>query len=180
MVAFLSSIKVLGYFDEPVFLELVKHTDTFKVPAGESVLRLNPLSKALYVVTRGLVRVSADGDDPKQGHLLNEVGPGGSIMSLFNVLAILTGMPSVELNVTAVAAEDTDVIMVPLEAFSRLAEKHPNAVPNIVQVIVARFQRVTFLTLNKYFGLTSELLSVEANFNRPAKGVKVHASPSFL
>lgn len=31
MVAFLGTIRVLGYFDEPIFLELVKYTDTFKV-----------------------------------------------------------------------------------------------------------------------------------------------------
>lgn len=127
----------------------------------------------LYVVTSGRIRVFSDNDVTKKEDVITEVSAGGSVMSLFSVLSILTGQAPVPLKVTAVAAVDSNLIRLPLEAFSKLVDKYPNAVHNVVHVIMTRFQRVTFLTLNRYFGLTSELLNVEANINRPLKVPKV-------
>lgn len=38
----------------------------------------------------------------RQPYALNEVGPGGSIVSLFNILAVMTGHAPLQLGVTAV------------------------------------------------------------------------------
>ncbi|MBW0461040.1 hypothetical protein O181_000755 [Austropuccinia psidii MF-1] len=66
------------------------------------------------------------------------------------------------------ATRDTTLAVIPSQAFKRLTFKFPNAVARIVQVILTRLQRVTFLTSHKYLGLTKELLRIEKAFNELA------------
>ncbi|KAJ9048847.1 phosphatidylcholine and lysophosphatidylcholine phospholipase [Entomophthora muscae] len=64
-------------------------------------------------------------------------------------------------NIIARATRDTTLAVIPAEAFRRLTQKFPNSSAHIVQVILTRFQRVTFLTLNKYLSMSKELLEIE-------------------
>ncbi|EGG06323.1 uncharacterized protein MELLADRAFT_36213, partial [Melampsora larici-populina 98AG31] len=66
------------------------------------------------------------------------------------------------------ATTDTTLAVIPSEAFKRLTSKFPNAVAHILQVILTRLQRVTFLTSHQYLGLTKELLRTEKAFNELA------------
>jgi len=84
--------------------------------------------------------------------------------------------------VCARAAEDSTVLRLPVEAFSAVFEKYPESLVRVVQVsptlwgchqgragdnntslspqiIMVRLQRVTFLALHNYLGLTNELFS---------------------
>ncbi|KWU47420.1 patatin-domain-containing protein, partial [Rhodotorula sp. JG-1b] len=63
------------------------------------------------------------------------------------------------------AATDTTLAVIPAEAFRRLTKKFPNAAAHIVQVILTRLQRVTFLTAHKYLGLTREVVRTEKAIN---------------
>ncbi|BGO90930.1 phosphatidylcholine and lysophosphatidylcholine phospholipase [Rhodotorula toruloides] len=63
------------------------------------------------------------------------------------------------------AATDTTLAVIPAEAFRRLTKKFPNAAAHIVQVILTRLQRVTFLTAHKYLGLTREVVRTEQAIN---------------
>ncbi|RHZ78801.1 hypothetical protein Glove_156g41 [Diversispora epigaea] len=75
---------------------------------------------------------------------------------------------SVHPNIVARATVDTTLAVIPAEAFHRLTEKFPNSVAHIVQVILTRFQRVTFWTGYKYLGLTKDLLRTEKLMNEVA------------
>ncbi|KAJ3090881.1 phosphatidylcholine and lysophosphatidylcholine phospholipase [Quaeritorhiza haematococci] len=75
---------------------------------------------------------------------------------------------SVHPHIVARAAVDTTLAVIPAEAFKKLTEKFPNAVAHIVQVILTRFQRVTFNTLYRYLGLSKELLKIEKRVNEIA------------
>ncbi|KAG0151664.1 hypothetical protein CROQUDRAFT_667702 [Cronartium quercuum f. sp. fusiforme G11] len=66
------------------------------------------------------------------------------------------------------ATTDTTLAVIPSEAFKRLTSKFPNSVAHILQVILTRLQRVTFLTSHQYLGLTKELLRTEKAFNELA------------
>nr|CRX79253.1 hypothetical protein ls5931a1_00061 [Leucosporidium scottii] len=66
------------------------------------------------------------------------------------------------------AATDTTLAVIPAEAFRRLTKKFPNAAAHIVQVILTRLQRVTFLTAHKYLGLTREVIRTEKAINELA------------
>ncbi|CAG8775363.1 28061_t:CDS:1, partial [Racocetra persica] len=72
---------------------------------------------------------------------------------------------SVHPNIIARATVDTTLAVIPAEAFHRLTEKFPNSVAHIVQVILTRFQRVTFWTGYKYLGLTKDILRTEKLMN---------------
>jgi len=68
------------------------------------------------------------------------------------------------------ARKRTTLAVIPEKAFSDLKNKYPSAVSHIIQVILTRFQRVTFLTLYKYLGLTDELIEVEKKVNEFISG----------
>ena len=63
------------------------------------------------------------------------------------------------------AVVDSTIAVIPAEAFRRLVKIYPKASSHIVQVILTRFQRVTFLTGHKYLGLTAEILKTEKLLN---------------
>jgi lysophospholipid hydrolase len=265
MNAFLSSIKVFGYLDKPVFHELAKNLQTKKLQSGDILFDENSQDRDFYVVVDGKIQVFIKGDQKNQesddgeeegNHLLNEVKQGGTVTSLFAILSVLSEdlelpkplvhgteelcpkdestltsiaradkdssnasdgdnhssdegiTPSTKLyfentpldpsktpepprniedgardidrdgeedvvrnvhpNLIAKAASNTTLAVIPASAFRRLSEKYPKAASQMAQVILTRFQRVTFLTLHRYLGLSSELLSIEKKVNEIA------------
>lgn len=110
--AFLSSIKIFGYLEQPVFHELARHLQTRRLPAGDTILQHPELEKSFYIVVDGCVQVfekmerdheddeddinnNTDGDlswDEHDGdyQLLNEVKNGGTLSSLFTILSLFT------------------------------------------------------------------------------------------
>ncbi|KAK4057788.1 phosphatidylcholine and lysophosphatidylcholine phospholipase [Microbotryomycetes sp. JL221] len=77
-------------------------------------------------------------------------------------------MPHQKEATIARAMTDTTLAVIPAEAFRRLTKKFPNAAAHIVQVILTRLQRVTFLTAHKYLGLTREVVRTEKAINELA------------
>uniref|UniRef100_A0A8C5WTX7 lysophospholipase n=1 Tax=Laticauda laticaudata TaxID=8630 RepID=A0A8C5WTX7_LATLA len=73
-------------------------------------------------------------------------------------LDLLLNSPNI---VSARVAEDSTVLQLPVEAFSAVFEKYPESLVRVVQIIMVRLQRVTFLALHNYLGLTNELFSHE-------------------
>ncbi|KAI9011307.1 hypothetical protein BC832DRAFT_529204 [Gaertneriomyces semiglobifer] len=287
MGAFLSSIKIFGYLDRAVFHELARHLRTRKLKAGEVLFHAEDDVRDFYVVVDGAMQVFVkgpdedddelsqhlfDGDDGPDvaprwpgHHLLNVVRSGGTVCSLFNVLAIFSekmGVPTplsatkdappdtespdlltasqavfpglrnkpstigaktkgtvgseaepsaldqntsssgatvtsnedlqTETNqiptrpqiktsfstyslssldrpfrqkIAARAATDTTLAVIPAEAFQKLTEKFPKAAAHMIQVILTRLQRVTFMSLYRYLGLSKELLKIEHRVN---------------
>ncbi|KAG0272244.1 phosphatidylcholine and lysophosphatidylcholine phospholipase [Linnemannia exigua] len=108
--AFLSSIKIFGYLEQPVFHELARHLQTRRLPAGDTILQNPDLEKSFYIVVDGCVQVfeqvvkdeddghdeddtldSTSWDDPDHEYqLLNEVKNGGTLSSLFTILSLFT------------------------------------------------------------------------------------------
>ncbi|KAI9286093.1 hypothetical protein BC943DRAFT_291591 [Umbelopsis sp. AD052] len=305
--AFLSSIKIFGYLEQPVFHELARHLQTRRLLAGDTLFKNPEQERSFYIVVDGNVQVfikpnnneaNSDNEDDsetsdtdeygnerlKNHTLLNEVGAGGTLSSLFTILSLFsesTEQPkkskqkrqshyrpfgdgddlessrdgsqeswgqvfrkldqadldvgfiegvrtrpdskspslsfkhmdhedlsdfgdetdvritantqypnealdrpgirplsmksaayrqqrSVHPGIIARATVDTTLAVIPAEAFHKLTQKFPKAAAHIVQVILTRFQRVTFLTGHKYLGLTKELLRAERLANESA------------
>ncbi|KAH8550179.1 hypothetical protein BGW37DRAFT_427734 [Umbelopsis sp. PMI_123] len=308
--AFLSSIKIFGYLEQPVFHELARHLQTRRLLAGDTLFKNPEQERSFYIVVDGNVQVfikpnrnetnsDEEGDSEatdtdeygnerlKNHTLLNEVGAGGTLSSLFTILSLFSestekpktskqkrqgqyrqfgeaedlessrdgsqeswgqvfqkldqadldvgfieGVPrksdmkspsltykplehedlsdigdetdvrvtastqysnedghgdgrasirsllmksaayrqqrSVHPGIIARATVDTTLAVIPEEAFHKLTHKFPKAAAHIVQVILTRFQRVTFLTGHKYLGLTKELLRAERLANESA------------
>ncbi|KAF8580428.1 patatin-domain-containing protein [Ramaria rubella] len=98
---FLQAIRVFGFLEKPVFHELARHLQTRRLIAGDS-LYLDQ-DKSFYCVIDGMVEVYAqtgrqtdhnsvqwEEEDMNGYQLLNEVGSGGTLSSLFTILSLFT------------------------------------------------------------------------------------------
>ncbi|GBE77538.1 Lysophospholipase NTE1 [Sparassis crispa] len=99
---FLQAVRVFGFLEKPVFHELARHLQTRRLIAGDS-LSLDQ-DKSFYCVIDGSVQVYArtgqprhensrgswDNEDMNGYQLLNQVGPGGTLSSLFTILSLFT------------------------------------------------------------------------------------------
>ncbi|KAG8896741.1 phosphatidylcholine and lysophosphatidylcholine phospholipase, partial [Tulasnella sp. 403] len=99
---FLAAVRIFGFLEKPVFHELARHLQTRRLIAGDS-LALDQ-DQNFYCVIEGLVQVYApsgrptdDRDDDAWAEeemngyqLLNEVGSGGTLSSLFTILSLFT------------------------------------------------------------------------------------------
>ncbi|KAJ7201315.1 hypothetical protein GGX14DRAFT_552016 [Mycena pura] len=98
---FLQAVRVFGFLEKPVFHELARHLQTRRLIAGDS-MSLDQ-DKSFYCVVDGMVQVFADTgketdetlgawthEDMNGYQLLNEVGSGGTLSSLFTILSLFT------------------------------------------------------------------------------------------
>lgn len=110
---------------------------------------------------------------------MKEVVPGDSVNSLLSILDVITGHQHPQRTVSARAARDSTVLRLPVEAFSAVFTKYPESLVRVVQIIMVRLQRVTFLALHNYLGLTNELFSHEIQPLRlfPSPGLPTRTSP---
>ncbi|KAI0360965.1 patatin-domain-containing protein [Trametes cingulata] len=99
---FLQAVRVFGFLEKPVFHELARHLQTRRLIAGDTL----PLDedKSFYCVIDGTVQVYAqtgqptvhgqsgswDEEDMNGYQLLNQVGSGGTLSSLFTILSLFT------------------------------------------------------------------------------------------
>nr|XP_048690156.1 patatin-like phospholipase domain-containing protein 6 isoform X7 [Caretta caretta] len=156
----LKNVRVLGHFEKPLFLELCKHMIFQQFQQGEYVFRPGQPDTSIYVVQDGKLELFLTQQDGKET-LVKEVFPGDSVHSLLSILDVITGHQRPYRTVSARAGEDSTVLRLPVEAFSAVFEKYPESLVRVVQIIMVRLQRVTFLALHNYLGLTNELFSHE-------------------
>uniref|UniRef100_A0A8B9GV02 lysophospholipase n=1 Tax=Astyanax mexicanus TaxID=7994 RepID=A0A8B9GV02_ASTMX len=94
--------------------------------------------------------------------VVKHVQAGDSVHSLLSILDIITGYPAPYKTVSARAAAPTTVLRLPAKAFQSVFEKYPETLVRVIQIIMVRLQRVTFLALHNYLGLTTELFNPES------------------
>lgn len=100
-MSLLSAEWLVAQLEKPVFHELARHLQTRRLIAGDS-LSLDQ-DKSFYCVVEGTVQVFAradhsgecqqslpDEDDTNGYQLINEVGSGGTLSSLFTILSLFT------------------------------------------------------------------------------------------
>lgn len=98
---FLQAVRVFGFLEKPVFHELARHLQTRRLITGDSIAL--DADKSFYCVVDGNVQIFAppssstgeamgeDWNDGMSGYqLLNEVGSGGTVSSLFTILSLFT------------------------------------------------------------------------------------------
>lgn len=103
---FLQAVRVFGFLEKPVFHELARHLQTRRLIAGDTISL--DADKSFYCVVDGTVQVFAppsnrNGQTEEDGgmdanwggemngyQLLNEVGNGGTLSSLFTILSLFT------------------------------------------------------------------------------------------
>lgn len=157
----LKNVRVLGHFEKPLFLELCRHMVFIELQEGEGLFRPGDDDDSIYVVQDGHLELCIhenDGTEP----VVKEVYPGDSVHSLLSILDIITGYPAPYKTVTARAATRSTILRLPASAFESVFRKYPETLVRVIQIIMVRLQRVTFLALHNYLGLTTELFNPES------------------
>ncbi|KFP59056.1 Patatin-like phospholipase domain-containing protein 7, partial [Cathartes aura] len=72
------------------------------------------------------------------------------------------GHPAPYKTVSARAAIPSTILRLPASAFQDVFQKYPETLVRVVQIIMVRLQRVTFLALHNYLGLTTELFNCQS------------------
>ncbi|XP_030004956.1 patatin-like phospholipase domain-containing protein 7a isoform X1 [Sphaeramia orbicularis] len=157
----LKNVRVLGHFEKPLFLELCRHMVFIELQEGEGLFRPGDDDDSIYVVQDGRLELCIhenDGTEP----VVKDVLPGDSVHSLLSILDIITGYPAPYKTVTARAATRSTILRLPASAFESVFKKYPETLVRVIQIIMVRLQRVTFLALHNYLGLTTELFNPES------------------
>uniref|UniRef100_A0A8C4M9G6 lysophospholipase n=1 Tax=Equus asinus asinus TaxID=83772 RepID=A0A8C4M9G6_EQUAS len=157
----LKNVRVLGHFEKPLFLELCKHMVFVQLLEGEHVFRPGEPDTSIYVVQDGRLEVCIQDTDGTEV-AVKEVLAGDSVHSLLSILDVITGHTAPYKTVSARAAAASTVLRLPAAAFQGVFEKYPETLVRVVQIIMVRLQRVTFLALHNYLGLTTELFNPES------------------
>ncbi|CAM4666493.1 unnamed protein product [Leuciscus chuanchicus] len=154
----LKNVRVLGHFEKPLFLELCRHMVFVELQEGEGLFKPGDDDDSIYVVQDGRLELCIhefDGTEP----VVKDVLPGDSVHSLLSILDIITGYPAPYKTVSARAAVRSTILRLPASAFQAVFEKYPETLVRVIQIIMVRLQRVTFLALHNYLGLTTELFN---------------------
>uniref|UniRef100_A0A8C9Y3H8 lysophospholipase n=1 Tax=Sander lucioperca TaxID=283035 RepID=A0A8C9Y3H8_SANLU len=154
----LKNVRVLGHFEKPLFLELCRHMVFIELQEGECLFRPGDDDDSIYVVQDGRLELCIhenDGTEP----VVKDVAPGDSVHSLLSILDTITGYPAPYKTVCARAATRSTILRLPASAFESVFKKYPETLVRVIQIIMVRLQRVTFLALHNYLGLTTELFN---------------------
>ncbi|KAM3867690.1 patatin-like phospholipase domain-containing protein 7 [Diretmus argenteus] len=157
----LKNVRVLGHFEKPLFLELCRHMVLIQLHQGEPLFRPGDTDDSIYVVQDGRLELCIHENDGTEA-VVKEVLPGDSVHSLLSILDIITGHPAPYKTVSATAAIPSTVLRLPAAAFQSVFDKYPETLVRVTQIIMVRLQRVTFLALHNYLGLTTELFNAES------------------
>lgn len=174
VVYMLRSVRVFGHFQNDLFLELCRHFERKFIPAHTYLFRIGDNDDSIYVVESGKINVYITESDNIE-YLVKEVQTGESIHSLLSIVDVLTGHPAPFKTVTAKAVEDTNVLKLPVQSFQSVFELYPDSLVRVVQIIMVRLQRVTFLALHKYLGLSTELINPATAPEENIKSLNIYA-----
>ncbi|XP_068130652.1 patatin-like phospholipase domain-containing protein 6 [Hyperolius riggenbachi] len=156
----LQSVRVLGHFERPLFMALCQYVVYEYYEPGCLVFCPGQPDSSIYIVLEGKLELSLTDPDGTR-HYMKSVSPGDNVHSLLSILDVLTGHQRPYRTVTAKAVEKSTVLRLPVEAFSDVFRSYPQSLLRTVQIIALRLQRVTFLALHHYLGLTIELFQHE-------------------
>ena len=152
----LNSFHMFGEFDPSVFSELYPDIETVRVPAGQFLFRIGEPDLYIFVVQSGRIDVTTS--DETGVAEIKKVGPGETLSSLLSFIDILTGNVAPYKTVQARAGVDSLVLRLSAESFFKVFDKNPELLIRVVQMIMARCQRVVFVGLHQYLGLSSQLI----------------------
>ncbi|XP_030647689.1 patatin-like phospholipase domain-containing protein 7 [Chanos chanos] len=157
----LKNVRVLGHFEKPLFLELCRHMVLIQLQQGEGLFRPGDTDDSIFMVQEGRLDLYIHENDGTE-LVVKHVLPGDSVHSLLSILDVITGYPAPYKTVSARAAAPSTVLRLPAAAFHSVFEKYPETLVRVIQIIMVRLQRVTFLALHNYLGLTTELFNPES------------------
>ncbi|XP_078605006.1 patatin-like phospholipase domain-containing protein 7 isoform X17 [Branchiostoma floridae x Branchiostoma japonicum] len=154
----LNSVRVFGHFEKPMFLELCRHMETMSINEGDMLFKVGQPDDSIFVVVQGKLTVYITEKDGTEMQM-KEVLAGDSVHSLLSILDVITGYPAPYKTVSCRALEKSTILRLPANALQTVFKKYPESLVRVVQIIMVRLQRVTFMALHNYLGLTTQLMN---------------------
>lgn len=160
VVYMIKNIRVFGFFEKPLFLKLCQNVEFINVVKGQYLFNIGDADDSIYIVQSGEIQVSLTEPDGSV-LVLKNVHVGESIASMLSVMDVLTGNVSKFKTISAFAIEDSVILRLKIDVLKQIIESYPDLLIRVVQIIMVRLQRVTFTSLHKYLGLTTQLIHLD-------------------
>ena len=123
-------------FDQELIKELTIHSRSFHITAGETLIDTGQHVQFVPLVVKGIIKVSRVDDE---GHelLLYYVNPNESCAMTFT--CCMQDHPS---EIRAVAEEDAEILLVPMEVMDQWITKYPSWKRFVMRTIRSRFHEL--------------------------------------
>lgn len=165
IVYMIRNIRVFGFFEKPLFLKLCQNMEFINVVKGQFLFNIGDPDDSIYIVQTGQIQVSLTEPDGSV-LVLKNVHVGESIASMLSVMDVLAGCVSKFKTVSASAIEDSTILRLKIDILKELIDSYPETLLRVVQIVMVRLQRVTFTSLHKYLGLTTQLINLDIQNKR--------------
>jgi uncharacterized membrane protein len=128
----LAYVPLFALLDDEERAALADVLEVARFPKRQAIFRTGAVGGALYLVKAGLVRVSIENNEGAQV-ILGEYGQG----QVFGEISLLDGGPRTS---TAIALEDTEVLILNRSHLLELITKYPHSAMDLLTVIGARLR----------------------------------------
>ena len=137
VIYMLKGVRVFGFFDKPLFLEICKRLEFINVPKGKLLFSIGDPDDSIYIVQDGKLQVFLTECDGAE-LVLKDVTNGDTIVSLLSVLDVLSDHPAPFKTVSARALENSTLLRLQVSIFRQLLDKYPESLVRVVQIIMVR------------------------------------------
>lgn len=177
VIFMIKSIRVFGFFEKSLFLKLCQSMEYINVQKGEYLFNIGDADDSIYIMQSGELQVTLTEPDGSV-LVLKNVHKGESIASMLSVMDVLTGHMSVFKTISAYAVDDSAILRLKIDVLKQLIDTDPVMLIRVVQVIMVRLQRVTFTSLHKYLGLTTQLINPDLQNKRYMSNISTSMYPN--
>lgn len=154
----IKNIRVFGFFEKPLFVQLCQKIEFINVNKGAFLFQIRDPDDSIYIVQSGEIQVTLTEPDGTV-MVLKNVRKGESIVSMLSVMDVLMGKTNHFRTISAYALQETTILKLKIDVLKDMVQNYPDLLIRVVQIIMVRLQRVIFISLNKYLGLTTQLIN---------------------
>jgi CRP-like cAMP-binding protein len=140
----LRACRLFARLDEPTLDALVAAMRPRRFRRGEVVFHVGDPGDALFVVTRGAIKIKVEPDDGSEPAILTTIEPGG----FFGELALLDGAPR---SATAQTLGPTEVQVLRRDTFDALLDQEPALRRALLTALAQEIRRLTIQVGDLHF-----------------------------
>lgn len=128
----LASTPLLASLDRKTLRRLAEEGKVRTYAAGDAIVREGAPASALYIITKGTVRVKKG--EGEESEAIGQLGPG----DFFGELALIQEHPR---SATVVAETEVECVLFVAWEFTALLKEHPQMAVPLMNALIARLHR---------------------------------------